>query len=308
MSETLSLLTTVLSDFFNENIVCDNKILDTIKHSSILVFEKIMQTIMNQKAINKKEASYILSKTGILTGETEVVIEINDDIGNQFHTTLDSDGENIYLHTYSYQDIFNLIEYSKKSKLKYVFITLTYSSRFYKSSHVAPLVIDIIKEKVYLFEPNGSASYFNDIMSKSNKPIIDFDIDTNIYVKLLFDNYFNNFNQIFSTKYEFIECSKWNPKGLVINRKFKESIIGDGHCAIITLLLPHLLSILDYDLKDIYNIVAILSDTELIYLLNGYTSGITEYIGKIFNIKNNQFNKEKKKIDNNIQNDNLIYI
>jgi len=234
MTETLSLLTTVLGDFFKENIICDEKILDTIKHSSILVFEKIMQTIMNQKGINKKEASYILLKTGILTGETEIVIEINDDIGNQFHTTLDSDGENIYLHSYSYQDIFNLIEYSKKSKLKYVFITLTYGSSFYKNSHVAPLVIDIKNEKVYLFEPNGSSSYFNNIMSKSNKPIVDFDIDTNIYVKLLFDCYFNNFNEIYSTKYEFIECSKWNPKGLIINRTFKESIIGAGHCVIVT--------------------------------------------------------------------------
>ena len=75
-----------------------------------------------------------------------------------------------------------------------------------------------------------------------------------------------------------------------------------------TLLLPHLLSLLDYDLKDIYNVIAILPDTELIYLINGYTAGITDYIGKIFNIKNNQINKVEKKIDNNIQNDNLIYI
>lgn len=84
--------------------------------------------------------------------------------------------------------------------------------------------------------------------------------------------YINNLNVEWDLNYKYVSSDTWNPSRYVLNRTFATSDIGSGHCVISIFMITHLLSLTKFDVKIIYEMLASMSDTEVLYLINCYTS------------------------------------
>lgn len=109
-----------------------------------------------------------------------------------------------------------------------------------------------------------------------NKTLLDsMYIDGSEMIDTLLQTYFNKVGEILGVKYNYIKSSVWNPKRKAINRDFQKSDIGTGHCVMTTYMMFHYLFLTNKDLEEANDILTSLSDDELLYIINGYTLGIT---------------------------------
>jgi hypothetical protein len=143
-----------------------------------------------------------------------------------------------------------------------------------KNSHQTCLTIDILNNKAYLIDPNGTTSYFNAIFSKISH---EFHMDINPFVDKLLKDYFVELNKI-GINIEFVPSSVWNKNRICINKYFNMSIFGSGHCVITTIMLGHCLTTHKLSPSELFEKFRYSTNEELLTVINSYMSGIYQLL------------------------------
>jgi hypothetical protein len=269
MDDGISVVLHTLKSFISEEI-CDKTLLQKMRTITYDKYDRIISMLNSQTGIHDVANSYSLFSVPCIGGDAAHVMDIYTDIGNMFTTTVQSDGINIYLHTLTTESMMMYLVNNNK-KNRYVFIPATFGTEFKEGGHVALLVFDIKNFEVFFLDPNGRTTYFNNVHKfvTSEKSTL---IDTNERLDKLMNVYINSFNLEWNLNYKFISSREWNPEDYVLNRTFSSSDIGTGHCVISIIMLTHLLALTGDTIKKIYGMLASMSDTETLYVINCYTA------------------------------------
>lgn len=278
--DTFEEINIIFSDFLNSNRLCTQPMLDAISRINPNIFLKMLELFTNQKEVHK-DADFCLYQSNILSYETKHHIDISCDIKNMFNTTIQSDGINILLHTLSIQSMINFILDNNDGR-KYLFLPLTFEHEKKSSGHMSAIIIDLEMHMFYLFDPNGRTTYFNNIYTTLG--LGDGIIDTNLYIDMLFIKYVSDFNicakNILGFEFDYVSSCTWNPSCATfdmnisykhINRTIEKSEIGSGHCVILTVMLCHYFAVTRKSVANGYNDFAVLSDDQLLSIINSYT-------------------------------------
>jgi hypothetical protein len=269
MNDGISVVLHTLKSFISEEI-CDKTLLEKIRKTSYDKYDRMISMLNSQTGIHDVENSYSLFSIPCVGGDVVThVTNIYSKIGNMFTTTVQSDGINIYLHTLTIESM--MMYLINNNKNRYVFIPATLGTEFKEGGHVALLVFDIKNFEVFFLDPNGKTTYFDSVhkfISSDNF----ISIDTNERLDRLMNTYIDSFNLEWGLNYKFISSREWNPAGYVLNRTFSSSDIGTGHCVISIIMLTHLLALTGDTIKKIYEMIASMSDTETLYVINCYTA------------------------------------
>lgn len=249
-----------VSSFSNGTLLPEQKkSISTISYST---FEKILEMINNQPII--KYPIFSIYKQHF-DNEGDHILEFIDDIKNPHNETpsftIDVTDNCIVMNTLSLECISTYIKHNIKEK--YLFFCLVYGCELKDTTHQGIVMVDNNNKKIYLLDPNGSPTYFNDI----------FNFYVNYEIENMIENYFTQL-KFFDLHYEYVHITKWNPVNIVLNKRFNTNEIGSGHCVVISFIIIHLIATLNYEPPKIYNILKDFSDDELLYIIKDYSSGI----------------------------------
>lgn len=228
-------------------------------------FDKVIRLINKQKKI--KKAQHIIYKQSYITLNMEPVSYVFTKIRNVYHTCFDVSDEYLILNALTPYYLYKYI--NKNRHINYIFLTLNYGCNAKIQHHQAGILIDNKNEKIYLIDPNGFPTYFNEL----------FGIDMSYMIEKLLYEYFLELKK-FGFNYEYIFTYQWNPNCICLNKIFPDNnYIGSGHCVILTILIFHLINVFNYNPIEIYEMLNKLSDEELLYIIKNYTTTIY----KLFN-------------------------
>lgn len=271
---------------FMEHEICNERTLKKLKQLNGKHFEKLLNILCNQRSIGSFRPYYSIYKINIQDEQFSHHIDIDSELDErEFHTTIQSELNYLLLHTLSIESLVEYLTNNLSEGKKYVFIPLSFSSEYDEYLHMSCLIFDIINNKVYLYDPNGRSTYFNDIVidafiknNKMKKEELDKELMRELYIETsdlvdkLMEGYLNEINKVFNVKYTFISSRTWNKYNRVINKSFNNSVIGSGHCVITTIMLLHYLSLTEDELKIVFENITKLNDEELIYIINCYSN------------------------------------
>jgi len=150
---------------------------------------------------------------------------------------------------------------------KNIYLPLIYSCDTKEYSHIALIVINIKDKKIYLLDPNGSPTYFDEVFGN------DLTIPISYQIEMTLSQYFNELSNL-GGSYEYVPVSSWNKTQISLNKSFKNDYVGSGHCMMFTLLFSNLLNMLDSDPYTIFKILKSYSDEELLFIIKEYSLGI----------------------------------
>ena len=220
-------------------------------------FEKMLLILNNQNKINSMEYCMYKQSFGL---EFELISYIFDKKNNLYPIIISIFNNHLILYTITPYCLYKFIQENINNR--YIFLSLTYQCED-NFSHQASIMFDNKSNKIYLIDPNGGPSYFNDYVGINTENLIDH----------LLEKYFAELKN-FGSNYEYIFTEVWNPSKIVINKNFNNDYIGSGHCVAFTFLLVHIFCILNMEPEDVYKIFESLADEEILYLISKYTSGI----------------------------------
>lgn len=252
-----------LNPFLEEGLL-DKKSTDKLKRLEYHQFDNILNTITGQKSIN--DMYYHLYKIDLPDKNKNIKLnycfDIFSDNKNEYPNILQVDSENgidyFILKFFSPSSIERLL--SRNKDQKNIFIQFNYSGRDKDNLHQAAIMLNTIEKTVYLLDPNGQPDYFMDKLTKKEEYTNTINIVDNIL------------NEIFKNiGYEYLPMTFWNNEKHSINRKFSDSVIGEGHCVIITILLIHYIMLTEFDPKTIYDLFGNLLDPDLLHVINSYS-------------------------------------
>jgi hypothetical protein len=275
---------------FIEETICDEKTIYDVKRFTVKNMVKTI-AMLNQQKMPEANTEHSIYKLNIYDGKPEFHVDITTD--EEFNS-FQMDDTVIIMNILSTMSIMNFILDNQNNN--YTFLPIYFWSNAVEHGHQTMFVIDNKKSKIYLFDPNGKSTFFNDILLRKicgidkkeknfNFEKIDISlkneyyIDVSKYVDLLLQEYIRNINRDFGSVYEYIPSSLWNPHRHVINRiELNKSLIGTGHCVVASVLFVHYLVItnetsdskISADFSSTYYKLGSLTNDELIYLINGY--------------------------------------
>lgn len=273
---------------FMEYEICDEKTLKKIKCLSNKHFEKLLNILCDQKSPNSMGVELSIYKIDIQTETFNHHINIKSDLRNdEYYTTIQSELNYLLLHILSIESLVTYLIENKSRNKKYTFLPLFIGSEYYDSGHMTCLIFDNDEYKVYLYDPNGRTTFFNDIVidaytkiHKIKREDIDKELLNSMYINTsdlvdkLIIGYLDKINEVYEVKYNFISSKEWNKNNKVINRNFGDTIIGNGHCVITTIMFLHYLYTTGSKFENIYSIITNINDEELLYIINCYSNGI----------------------------------
>lgn len=278
--DALNIVTDIIGKFMSDNIELSDQILFSIKRIKASVFEKMITMITNQSDSNNLEQAYTLYKIDRKKKEFSHHIDITGNIGDAYHTTLQADRDFIFLHTLNSINIALYLDLA--SKQRYTYLPSVYGSEIHRTGHQSVIIFDKVKKEVILFDPNGRSTFFDDVEIRFGGKDR---IDSSILIDMIMAGFVDRFNNDTGLKYRYIPSSIWNPKKLIINRRFEKSIIGSGFCVITTILYVHLLALTEFDISVAYEMIASLSDDEMLYIISSYVSGMYEIFDPLISQK-----------------------
>ena len=287
MADALTCVYSKLLSFLEKGIA-DKKSIDNIKKIDTSEMEFIRYVLLDQIKI-KENVCY----SNYTINLTDKSIKCNSDSESNI-THIDIQNYNSMLIV-NIMEITNLLQYVTENKLankKYVFLPIIFSNNneIKYPFHYSALIINLFNNKIYLFDPNGKNTYFNnffvdyyvnysdenyeDKLKNSSK----YKIDTQYFMELFFKQYFDDFNKISNIKFQFVKCSLWNENNVSLNRKFQNSFIGTGHCVITTHLFGHYLITSQDDIDYVIKLFGDINDHDLLNLINEYYIGVTNIL------------------------------
>jgi hypothetical protein len=199
-----------------------------------------------------------------------------------FHTTLQSDGAHIYLHTYNPMIMAGFIE--NNSEKSHIFIPIMASVEADNSvtGHALAIYYDVKTKFAYLMDPNGRTGYYDDALIKiantksglhiPDEIINDMYINGSEKVDMLMRRYISDLNEHLTgkEKYVYVSSTIWNSLDIPLNRSIPGAI-NNGHCMMFTLMLIHCISLTGKSLIDVYRDLVLKPDTQLGKMINGYS-------------------------------------
>lgn len=233
----------------------------------------------NKKYINM----FSIYKIGVLNDTASHELDIECDVGENFYGTLQTDGNNIYFHNYHPMIMGNYVNDNKL--LRYLFFPFVASVEVKnESGHALCIVIDTKLNEMYLMDPNGKTSYYDDVLIRFSKSISDLHIpdefiremyiDSSSKINKLMSCYVDDLNKYLDTKLRFVPNTEWNVMGKALNRKLGDGVIQSGNCVAMTIFLMHYLTLTQSSLKSVYSAILKYSDTELSHIIDSYSLSI----------------------------------
>lgn len=143
-------------------------------------------------------------------------------------------------------------------------------------SHQICVAFDNINKKVYLIDPNGTITYFNEEKNDNDDELY-FIREKN--AEILIVGYLQELSKI-GLNYEYIPINVWNNERYIINRNIENSVIGNGHCVATMLIIIHIIANIKANLTILYELFYELYDEELLCLINDYTVCIYKMFNK----------------------------
>lgn len=288
-----------------DNICCgisNSNILETIQRVNFDKHEQMFNFLVNQKSVNKIDPNYSMYKINFYTNEVSHHCDISGDIKNNFYTNIQADDKFLILNCLSIESLLvflteNTFVGDQNKINQHIFIPVVFSSEVNTVGHYAVLIFDIIKKTVYFADPNGSTSFFNNILyviAKQQSELIthnvdnignankinycdafnDMYIDTELLLEKMFEFHINEFNKLTGSTYEFIKRKQWNPFGYTVNKSYNDTLIGSGHCVVLGVMVANYCHIKKCNPIEIYELLSKLSKLEIIELINSYSLGI----------------------------------
>jgi hypothetical protein len=280
-----------IGGFMEENI-CDEKNKKFIITMSYPQYERIISFLYSQKPATEIEQSFSLFKISIYNEKFEHVQEadiytgIGTGIDDNFHSVIQATDQHITLHTLNVLSMVEYISYHyDNSDRRYLCYPLLFNAESKNASHQTTVVIDIINNKAYLVDPNGSLSYFNNMFSasianqnktkyndkeKNYSSYSELEHNFNHLIDGLMDGYFKEFKKI-GINIDYVPHSQWNPNNIQLNDTGDSSEIGHGFCVATSILFGHFLCLTKLDINDAINKFKCITSNERLYLINGYS-------------------------------------
>lgn len=276
----------VLSEFMDDGI-CDENIHHCLSTIEFEKFENIMNFLTNQKPVRYVSPLFSVYKIDMLTQVPSLFIDMTDSPSNMFYNVVQLDGSNIFLNCLQIDSLANFIKVNSKEGSKYVFIPVVFGSEIDEVGHASSLVFNKDDNICFFLDPNGRTNFFDDSLIKYTKKSLEgsmTDAEIKLYTKNLIVNtevllekllefYVNQMNEFIGTKYTFMSRKSYSPKIVCLNGQNDSSVIGSGHCVIVSMLLMHYLSITDESIVDVYNNFGKINYRELIEIINSYSVG-----------------------------------
>lgn len=287
-SQAFNDLTTKLNGFM-ETGICDDQIHKKLRTLKFNIYEKLLNFLTNQIAINSINPIYSLYKIDTISETSSYHIDISGEIGNMYYTTIQADDRHIFLNCLNIESLLIfLVENSVKNKNnRYIFIPVVFGSEVNEVGHFSSLVFDIKENKVYFCDPNGFTNFFDNIHiihSNRNNNYWAMQFYNNMYInsekliEKLITCYINDLNEKFGTEYKFISRMEWNPTKYSFNRSFNNSVIGNGHCVITTTIIINYLKNTDCNVNELYQKIGSLKNEEVLEIINSYSVGIAQIV------------------------------
>lgn len=267
--------------------ICDEDIHETVSSVTIKYenLGKILEYITNQKKYIVSE----FSKYTINIMKKNIETFVDSEMYAPNFACIVSNGETITLEMPSIDQFIDFIDLNKNNK--YIYLPLRFYNRI-TCGHIGAIIIDQKEKTVYLFDPNGKTTYFDDVIAlyfeKNMKSEIDSGqissdlkkemyIDSQSMIDDLINKYVDDVNMIYNKNYTYIRSTVWNPHEYCLNKKLPETyVMPSGNCAIITLLMIHLLHSTEKDMYDLFSNLGQLNDNILLEIINGYSVGMSE--------------------------------
>jgi len=243
---------------------------------------KILKEFLGQSYLSDPE--YSVFQLNISNNKLEIVTHFTEKY-NIYPITFQISENSIVINAIS---IFTLGNYLLNTDNRYIFLPVDYRCEIKNAGHRATVVIDkeiinnkiinnkIInnkiknnKAKVYLLEPNGRPSYFNNIVGNIENKIESF-----------FDKYFQQINEMFGTKYEYIKTNTWNPTNIVLNNTSNVKL-SNGDCMTISMILCQIIKTLELNPTILYNEFKKLSDNESVAIIRSYSIGLIKHLRSV---------------------------
>jgi hypothetical protein len=244
--------------------ICDDEILKMIKTCSCNEFSKIHNFITTQPSYFNNATTYSIYKIDIFTNIPSHCLDLNKKSKIKLH----SNNAYIYFTIISPMSILDYINENYNLNSRYIFIPVRLEPIFGKKGHRSQIIFDIDNYQVYFADPNGRTEKFDNMGCKNSEKSIE----------LIMEYYIEQINVLSKNKFHFVKRKKWNPKSSSLNYNYDNTIIGSGHCVIITLLIANYLSNTQSDISKLFKIFENLNDEHNIHIINSYSSSIYELL------------------------------
>ncbi len=147
------------------------------------------------------------------------------------------------------------------SSIRYLCIPISLTPEYETdSAHACSLIIDNALNEIYFFDPNGETGYFGSQISSDP-------------IDKLFEYYFKDF------ELDYTYVPNLTIKMYELNRNFSSFLMANsGNCMILSIMIPHFLSLTQNEISMGISKLGELGDTELAELINGYSIGIGRHV------------------------------
>jgi len=267
--------------------VCNENTLSILQKMTFSMYDELTNFLVDQISIKTYCPTYTIYKVDIMSKLCSHHLDIDTNIGDMFHTTIQATDKFIMLHTLSQNTLILFLSEHQSRLKRYLFLPVVFGHEIHQTGHCASLVFDMIEHKVYFVDPNGTTRYFDhlliDLFAHFNKGIKDvfideMAIDTEELVEILFKMYIVDLNLKFDTKFEFVPRKIWNMSEYEVNRSPSNSVIGDGHCVATTILINHILHASQENISDVIKALGTIPVEANVELINNYSIGLTDLV------------------------------
>lgn len=295
ISNSLDAICVKLGSFLSDDGYCDEAIHKKLRTMTFKHCDSILNMITGQSSIHTLSPSYSIYKINVFDGTPIHEVDLESNIGDSFHTTIQVDGTFLFLNCLNVMSLMLFLGENSKDLNRYVFIPVIFSTEIHESGHATTLVFDVVSKNVYFADPNGKSAYFDNMMLKYAEKNKEEWMTEEIFKEFYGDSYINSeemieklitfyigtLNNEFGLTYKFVKRSEYNKMCYSINGSYSEStVIGSGHCMILSIMIAHYLSS-NSNIEDIFNHFGKLSTEEKVQLISSYSVGIFNVISQI---------------------------
>lgn len=284
-----------LGSFLSDDGFCDESIHKKLSTMTFKHYDSVLNMITGQSSIHTQNPTYSIYKINVFDSTPMHEVDLESDIGNSFHTTIQVDETYLFLNCLNIMSLMMFLGENSKDLNRYVFVPVMFSTEIHESGHATMLVFDVVSKNVYFADPNGKSAYFDNMMlkyaEKNKEEWMTEEIFKEFYgnsyinseelIEKLITFYIETLNSSFGLVYKFIKRSEYNKMCYSINGMYsKSTVIGSGHCIVLSIMIAHYLSS-NSDVEDIFNHFGRLSIEEKVQLISSYSVGVHGVISQI---------------------------
>lgn len=250
----------------NNDLICDNKIYNYVSTMKYDHFTKYINKITKQECLDTKY-NYNEYTFDCITKKICHIKYSSHVFDDPYHNSiyLNRETQSFVIRIIEPNIMLNILDSNTKSR--YCFFPITFKVDEECYYHQSVLIFDMFIKKAYFVDPDGTITYFNPVDVDDDKYfhyehcINDFITEYILYIS----------EQNTMTPYIFSHLHEWNAERYIVNRDFTNCEIEYGHCVSTTLLIMHLMVENEIDPEIVFDIIYMLSNTELLSLINDYS-------------------------------------